>query len=93
MQADSVMEELRVLHPDPKVGPALEGKQEVGFFHPGRSLSKGASEPFHSDTLPPARPHLLVPGTRRAPRALTLFACLCALCFVSPDTGSRSPTC
>jgi hypothetical protein len=65
MQADSVLEEPRVLHLDPKaarrsLSPA--GSQREALFHTGRSLSIGGDlkTHLHSDELPSTRPRLLM---------------------------------
>jgi hypothetical protein len=62
VQADMVLEELRVLHLDSKVAIrrlASAGNQEEGLFHPKWRLSIGPQTYSHSDSLLPTRPHPL----------------------------------
>jgi hypothetical protein len=65
MQADTVLEEPRVLHPDTKAARRsliCTGSQGEGLFCAGWSLSTRSPQiPLpHSDALPPTRPHLLI---------------------------------
>jgi hypothetical protein len=65
MQVNMVLEELRVLHADPKATRRLSstGSHEKALFSIGQSLKRGGSKPIpHNDTLPPTRPHLLQQG-------------------------------
>jgi hypothetical protein len=58
MQADKVLEELRVLHLDPKAARrrlSSAGGQEKVLFQTGQSLSIGGIKAhLQSNTLPPA---------------------------------------
>jgi hypothetical protein len=64
MQADLVLEELRVPYLDLKAAKkkvSSAGSQEETLDH-AALLSTGPQIPLHSHTLPPTRPHLLQQG-------------------------------